>query len=118
MFYTNPGNQLGYGVPNFHYALQLLNIDEVLPVLDGNSWIKPTPNPFKDELVLQVYRDTNETLALSVVDIAGKVVLEKDIQLNAGLQQLKINASNLSRGIYFVKAIAGETRATIKVLKH
>lgn len=116
--YNNPGVQLGYGVPNFHYALQLLGVDDVNTGFNNDNWIGATPNPFTDLLSLQVYRDTNGILELVMNDISGRVVYSGRHSLSQGLQIVNINTAHLPRGVYLLKALTEDQKKVIKAVKY
>ncbi len=65
------------------------------------------PNPAKESIQLQINNNTNTTLQVIVVDMVGKILINKLFTSNNGL--VKISTSNLTNGTYMIKAIvAGE----------
>ena len=65
------------------------------------------PNPAKEVIQLQINTNTNTVLQIIVVDMVGKILINKAFTSNNGL--VKISANNLTNGTYFVKVIvAGE----------
>ena len=115
--YNNPGVQLGYGVPNFHYALQLLNVQDLPKMPDAKEWITASPNPFNDKLVLRIYKDRNGTVDISLTDISGRVVHSEALQVGAGIQKADISLPQLPTGIYYLKAVSADKEVVIKILK-
>jgi hypothetical protein len=75
------------------------------------------PNPFNPETIIK-YRIGNEAkVSLKIYDALGKErgVLVNEIQ-NAGLRQVKFNASNLPSGVYFYTLNTGNFSKTLKLL--
>lgn len=116
--YHDPGAQLGYGVPNFQYALQLLKVEDLPKLPDADNWLNISPNPFEDKLTLRLYNKESKEAALSVTDISGKVVFKTTVPTDTGVQTIDIDLPELSRGMYFLNAIVGEQNAAVKLIKH
>lgn len=116
--YDNPGTQLGYGVPNFHYALQLLNIKNIATMPDADNWITAGPNPFVNELQIRVYSEKNSELDLRLTDVNGKLMYTYNTKLGFGTQTIQLNMPEMPRGIYFLNAIAGDAKASVKLVKY
>ena len=65
------------------------------------------PNPAKEVIQLQINTNTNTVLQIIVVDMVGKILINKAFTSNNGL--VKISTDNLINGTYLVEAIvAGE----------
>jgi serine protease AprX len=60
--YTTPDNHLGYGVPDFRKAQELLGIKEVNIDLSPQHWVAVWPNPFTDAITVKVLKDRPGTL--------------------------------------------------------
>ena len=73
------------------------------------------PNPTQGNATLEVTLLNDSKINVSIFDISGKEILNVlNGNLNAGENQLELNTSNLSNGIYYTK-ISGEN--TIKTIK-
>ncbi|HET6245441.1 MAG: T9SS type A sorting domain-containing protein [Bacteroidetes bacterium] len=69
------------------------------------------PNPFKEDAVIEVSLNKNETVKLTVIDILGKEsVIQAERSFPAGDYSFKLNKSemDLSKGIYFIKLTQGD----------
>jgi hypothetical protein len=80
---------------------------------------KVNPNPFKDELTLQIVEQESTTASLVIIDANGKQIQQSTILLNKGenSHQLK-NLDGLSSGIYFVHVVtANGNNYVVKVSK-
>lgn len=117
--YTNPGVQLGYGVPNFHYALELLNVEDKLTMPDAANWITAGPNPLENELTLRVYKQLNSSgLDIQLTDISGKVVFVHHTEVSIGTNSIKLSLPQLSSGMYYLKAVSSDDKAVLKLVKN
>ena len=65
------------------------------------------PNPFHDELTLEVNNDNYRSLA--VFDLMGRIVLQQALTGN----KIKINAQNISPGVYYIR-LSNEHETVIK----
>jgi hypothetical protein len=63
------------------------------------------PNPAKSELNMIITSPSNNKTNLVITDVAGKTVIQQNVQLVTGDNNLKLNISNLSAGSYLIKAI-------------
>jgi len=95
-----------YWVDNVHYFAGILaTTDE--DILDP---ISVYPNPVKEVLTI---RSTQVIDTIEVYNVLGKMVLK----VSPDRTSPTINMSDLSSGIYFVKAMIGSASQTIKVVK-
>ena len=116
-FYTNPGTQIGYGVPNFQYALQLLNIKELPKQPSSSEWLTVGPNPFDSKLTVRIYHERNGHAEIGLTDISGRVVYSTSIKTSPGVQTIELHIPELSRGVYFLKAIDNDREQQLKIVK-
>lgn len=75
-----------------------VNVEENLP----EAGLKVFPNPAKSHI--RVYSD-NPVLAISIIDITGKVMLEKQ---GLNTTEYQIGISGLNEGIYFVRVTTSQ----------
>jgi len=65
--------------------------------------IQPYPNPAQNELVVDWIVKDDESLSLIIYNLAGQIVLKQKFEgLAPGLNQLRLNVSNLPTGSYYV----------------
>ena len=109
---VNVGNQITiYGAKGDAYAGNmenntvpcgsLTNIEE----LDQTSvQLNIFPNPVTETLNLSMnWNKKSEPIILSIIDLAGKAVYNKSIQLNKGFNQEKVAINQLAQGSYFIE---------------
>lgn len=74
------------------------------------------PNPAQDLANINFTLPTSENVALSVYDLAGKMVSNQTIgKMAAGKQNIEVNTSTLDAGIYFVRIAAGNINQTVRI---
>ncbi|MES2691708.1 MAG: T9SS type A sorting domain-containing protein [Bacteroidota bacterium] len=77
------------------------------------------PNPFVQNLTLNVVLETADVAVIEVADIGGRVItnaLHKD--LAKGTNELMLpELNNLEKGVYFIKITTGNQSKVIKVVK-
>ncbi|MDZ7742039.1 MAG: T9SS type A sorting domain-containing protein [Bacteroidota bacterium] len=75
------------------------------------------PNPFSGQTRIDVELKHNSNLSLEVYNLTGQKIIEIDKgSVNAGKHQFEINASNMSRGVYFYQVQAGNSIQTKKMI--
>ena len=83
-----------------------INIKAALPeglVAEASEFII-SPNPATTEFTLQWINISGSALSIGIFDLSGKLIHQNNYQSFDG--QATINISDLSSGIYFVKAIS------------
>ena len=92
-----------------------VGIDEV--ELD-NAFINAYPNPFSNELRLQFSVNTTSKVQITIMDLAGKIVLNKTEVKSSGTHQEILNVSDLKEGMYIATfAIDGKIYSSQRVVK-
>ncbi|WP_237722146.1 cadherin-like beta sandwich domain-containing protein [Sediminibacterium roseum] len=88
------------------------------PVTDVQDNIRFMPNPFKDELIIQLGRSAvsaTSTTKVRLVNMLGRVV--KTATGAPGIATIRIQAPDLAAGSYFVEVINDAGRTTKQVIK-
>ena len=76
------------------------------------------PNPFTETINLNIILQQAQSLTIQILDMAGRVVLTRDVQGKEGINDVRYNGlSNLSEGIYFIKIITPDAVLQQRVLK-
>lgn len=74
------------------------------------------PNPFNQNMNVNLNLMTNEAVTIEMFDMAGKMVSSQNQgELAAGQHVITVDGSNLADGMYFVKITAGASVVTQKV---
>lgn len=115
--FNTPGPHTGYGIPNFHTALETLNVEKLPQMPNAQNWINVGPNPFDDEITIRFYLQRRGNLQWILTDISGRVIFTQEQAVISGVQTFKPNLPALQPGIYILKAIAGDQQAVTKIVK-
>lgn len=102
--YDHPDSLYGYGIPDF--ALANLMIQGIgYNDLDNENYIHTYPNPFKDDLYIELYSVDSQDVKIEIFDLLGKIVYGYDYKLSmTSYNKIKIpGMNNLSTGSYVVR---------------
>lgn len=114
--YNNPNPYLGYGIPDFHFASQILSSEGEFVRKSG---LNIYPNPFHDKFTIRVDNNDGDSIQIIISDINGRSTylwMEHDLPDN----NTSINIDDLSRlkpGTYLVTVILNTTRYSEKLIK-
>ncbi len=110
-----PNSHYGYGIANFSCSDFLLSVKS--PVLPVNQ-LSVSPNPFTDEIKLQVNLSVSGTLNIRIVDIWGRVVRSESVAAIAGYTaQTTINTTGLAAGVYLLQAHSEKMNQVLRIVK-
>jgi len=77
-----------------------------------------TPNPFVSFIQVQVPSDKNETATLRIINAAGQVIYNKNVQLVTGQNSFTIDGlGNAAKGMYYFEIQKGEELSREKIMK-
>jgi len=118
-YHLQPGDSLGYGIPNFIRADQLLQgalngepaTDELLSVY---------PNPFRENLTLKFYSISDQEIHVLVSDEPGRIVLEEEVFTGSRyITTIDLNRlSSLANGMYVLKIESSGKTFEGKLIKY
>ncbi len=83
----------------------------------GQNSVVVMPNPVQSVIHLVLQSAASGKAVVQVADITGKIVALKATTVIAGTNTIDIPAASLSKGVYFVKIVQGNTIQTIRVVK-
>jgi len=104
-YYNNPNDTLGYGIPNFMIAHQILSVQE-------NPKLTPTviayPNPFANGLQLSITSVPSNKITIEIYNAVGALVSSTAQQINYNSYNVVPvpQADLLAKGVYYVKVTA------------
>ncbi len=112
-----PDNKIGYGIPDFMAALNILTVienDEEAVLTQINLY----PNPFTSYFVLNVRSEMNANARLAVVDMTGRTVFENEYLVSRGMNYIRVSAlDNIPAGIYFLRMESAKSVITTKLIR-
>ncbi|MFA6261416.1 MAG: PKD domain-containing protein [Bacteroidia bacterium] len=76
------------------------------------------PNPVKDRIQIQLISDKEDQLIVNLIDITGKTLYSKKMQLSNGNNALEFDATIIPAGVYFVNLQTAAGSKTFKLIKH
>ena len=110
----NPDFELGYGIPDYVEANDLLNVTNNSELEFSDIFIKP--NPFKDELLINYNSEKIESI--EIIDISGKRLYFID-EINTTNNKVTLSGlEKLNMGVYFLRINLGSTVISRKVVKN
>lgn len=74
------------------------------------------PNPAKSYVDLQINVSKRESVSVRLIDLSGKVILEKSETFNIGRQTITLNTEKLVQGTYIVEVKSDGKTASQKLL--
>ena len=73
------------------------------------------PNPSNGKITLLLDNKLSENIEIQILNINGQVFETSNIQANFGVNELELNLSHYSNGLYFVKVSSSNSSNTIKL---
>ncbi len=84
-----------------------------------NEWItRLTPNPTKDNLIVNFKGKKAELISLEIINELGQIILKNYINANFGDNSTALNVSNLPNGFYVLKLSTASKIGTQKFIKN
>ena len=112
-----PDNKIGYGIPDFMAANNLLTIVEG----NENSPVKNItvfPNPFTNAFRMSLESNTSSAAVISIADLTGKNVYRNVFEISRGMNTLDIReVGGLPAGLYFLRIESAGSPTTMKLVK-
>lgn len=76
------------------------------------------PNPIQDGILnLKYPSPVKDDLAIQIFDVSGKIIIETNIQIIEGNNQIEVPIQKLGNGIYWLRAQQDERFETIRFIK-
>ncbi len=111
---TTMGVEL-YTYPNADTAAWYGNTSAGTP-LDAGAGLSLYPVPAKDDLFVRFELKTSQPVNISVIDMTGKQVLQREAEL-LDESELRLDISSLSQGVYILQLRNKEVSATGRFTK-
>ena len=111
----SPNDSLGYGIPNFELAHQLLiGIDEN-EVAGGSLVIYP--NPVKNDIRFLLNTMKQGKMQVELFDVAGKKLVAAEMYTDGVHSNVIAGTNDLSPGIYIMKVALGSSTFVERLIK-
>ncbi len=114
---NNPDNLMGWGIINTLAVVNsLVTSAKVDEVPEDFYILRNYPNPFNPSTKVQFSVPQQSDVKITLHDMLGREIkLLFDDEVDAGLQEIVVDAGNLASGVYFVRMIAGIFNKSIKI---
>lgn len=109
-----------------YYRLRQIDIDGkehfsnviALKVKKANQLINVSPNPFSTYVNVNMDWSKSEVISARIINVQGKVVVSKTVQVNKGSNYLRIdNLATLPSGNYFLQLVSSDEKIVQKIMK-
>lgn len=82
-----------------------------------NSTVIAYPNPVRNQLEVELYSGRPAELLITICDVQGRVLYQKQENAVVGLNKFDIELTDLSNGIYFLDVYCEHSRNIIRLVK-
>ena len=114
---AEPDDQLGYGIPDFMAANNLLSVHE-FDKPEAISDVTIFPNPFSNTFEIRFQSTENTAARISIADMTGRNVFSGNYNISRGSNSILVNGlTRLHAGLYFLHMESESYSTTIKVIK-
>jgi len=114
--YTNPNADIGYGIPDFKVADQIVKeMVGIITPLANEINVKISPNPFLNQIQLEFNEAITTRITATIYDMHGQLIYRKTIQdQTSTINELE----NTTSGVYYLRLSKtnGQT-STYKLIK-
>ncbi len=114
--FSNPDSLLGYGIPDFQQACNILSVPEDGPEPPGILALAG-PNPFSGDLLFTFHPARDLDVVFTVTDPAGRLVRTLNSKVPGGTETTFRMAGDFAAGMYLLSAVTQESVRTIRILK-
>ncbi|PKV62986.1 T9SS type A sorting domain-containing protein [Pontibacter ramchanderi] len=76
------------------------------------------PNPFQDVIKVTLTAPEAQTAVMTIYDMNGRRVMNKELQLDAGLNRMELNLEQLQSGMYILKVVGAGMESTTRIMKN
>lgn len=71
--------------------------------VDNDFQFSVYPNPFQDEITLEIKSVENERVYIRLLDMSGRILYNQNSMVSSGLTNLKIQLDSFSKGIFWIQ---------------
>lgn len=111
-YYVEVFNALGCSSVSTTIGINDVGINEISNTLMANIY----PNPAHQELNIDLYSQSPNTIIIELIDISGRLVLSEQYQISIGLNKKQINIDQVQKGLYMLKLSSENGISTEKII--
>jgi serine protease AprX len=115
--YAQPNDSMGYGIPDFFRAFELLKSGQVVP--DGPLRLRLFPNPANNYVQVSFFSEESADPEVLIHDAAGRLVMRHTGftgPVNGSYYHAIIPVEALRQGMYFLEIRANTLRQTERLI--
>lgn len=115
---TYPQSNGGALTENNLFAIRLTPQPEgvVENSINPMTTVRAYPNPASDMMTIEINASMASEMTINIFNITGQNVMNKNVNVNAGINNTQINVSELGSGVYFCSVNANGFNKTVKVI--
>ncbi len=101
-------------------TVNVINTSNAVQQIANNvNSVKAFPNPFADNLTINLNSASNTTVTYSITDMYGSVIAKEKVSVDKGENKITLNTSNFVSGMYFVNVQDNNSKKmhTTKIVK-
>lgn len=102
-FESDGGNNLFIDDINIYKGAPSDDLIAGITESEALSGIAVYPNPANDEVSIDLKSAVNENATLYLMDLQGKIISERNIQISQGANNWKLNVGSLAEGMYLIQ---------------
>jgi len=111
---SSPNDSLGYGIPNFALAHQLLGVTENSPAQNA---LIVYPNPIKNDVRFLLQSKRSGTIRAELFEVSGKRICSEEIFSDGVHSSILPGTQFLAAGIYFLRVQDSDKSLIQQVIK-
>jgi hypothetical protein len=96
---------------------QYFPVRKILNRIKWDHFAIVSPNPFNEELTVFINVDKVQRVAFTITDMSGRVIKQLNGIYNEGTAEVRLDAGNIPRGVYFLKVAGENISETHKIIK-
>lgn len=108
---------LASDMQNGLFVLKSVGALDVQPVTPGQAGLQVFPNPFTQDVQVNLSLVSGENISVELSDITGKLVLKKQLSFGSGNSAFTISGRNLDAGTYLLNVKGESFSKTEKIIK-
>jgi hypothetical protein len=85
-------------------------------VFQNSEGFSVSPNPTNGLINLRYYSNQSEQINIFVTDLAGKLIVQKQLKKTSGNIELEYNLKGLLKGMYFINVRGNNSTQTRKLV--
>jgi len=110
-------NGTGYLTDDATITINLINeVETLLEVVKSNYFIKIYPNPAREFFTIEIANIYNEKTLVEIINISGQTIYKNQFGNLSYKIEEKIDISNYTKGVYFIKVISESTMKIDKLI--